>query len=430
MHVIRNQDDILIYEAITNYDNESLLNILENGADPNVKLPYQYSHLHHAIEKRNRTAVSLLLKHGADPNISGFFTPPLYDAIKKGCVDIARSLLEYGALVNLEHYCLKPIHIAANRAESKIVKLLLEYGADINSEDGDNGKYPIHYAMKVYNPFRLKIIKVLLDHGADINKQSVFTNTSTLYETRFITDDLLDYIIDRGANINIKGRMGRNILHDIILRNEYNDFNNILVLIDHGADINALDDEGNTPFMLHTINNNIMILANYIVSLYYLSPKARTSDGMKKNMKIINESKYLNSIINIVKEEIESIKIFKIYDGYSFQGLSLFDLLSNEDNIAIVYRLSPILLEKMDDIKTMFPNCSRIIQNTLKRLTKRYEMLLKIYNIMNTNLINTKWYTLPVEIRWIILTKLDDMSLRNILLQNVSNIKNCKIKLV
>lgn len=29
-------------------------------------------------------------------------------------------------------------------------------------------------------------------------------------------------------------------------------------------------------------------------------------------MKIINESKYLSSIINIVKEEIESIKIFKI----------------------------------------------------------------------------------------------------------------------
>nr|WIK87634.1 ankyrin repeat protein [Oriental turtle dovepox virus] len=422
MRVIRNQDDILMYEAITSYDNKSLLDILENSTDPNFKLPYQYSHLHHAIEKRNRTTISLLLKHDAGHNISGFFTPPLHDAIKKGCIDIARSLLEYGDLINLEHYYLKPIHIAGNQPESKIiVKLLLEHGADINLEDGDSGKYPIYYDMKVYNPFRLKIIKVLV-HGADINKQSVFTNTNTspLYETGFTIDDLLDYIIDRGVNINIKGRMGRNILHDIILRNEYNDFNNILVLIDHGADINALDDEGNTPFMLHTINNNIMILANYIVSLYYLSPKARTSDGMKKNMKIINESKYLSSIINIIKEEIESIKIFKIYDGCYFQGLSLFDLLSNEDNIAIVYRLSPILLEKMDNIKTMFPNCARIIQNTLKRLTKRYEMLLKAYNIMNTNLINTKWYTLPVEIRWIILTKLDDMSLRNILLQNVS----------
>ncbi|AAF44578.1 ankyrin repeat family protein [Fowlpox virus] len=424
---VRNKDDILICEAIENYDSESLRNILENGADPNVRVPYQYSHLHNAIEKKNGSAVSLLLKHGADPNISGFFTPPLHKAIKKGCVDIARSLLEYGAIVNLEHYCLKPIHIAANRTESKIVKLLIEYGADINSEDGANGKYPIHYAMKVYDPFRLKIIKVLLDHGADINKQSVLTNTSPLYETRFITDDLLDYIISRGANINIKGRMGRNILHEIILRNGYNDFSNILVLIDHGADINALDDEGNTPFMLHTINNNAIILANYIVSLYYLSYKARISNGMEKNMKIINKCEYLSSCINIIKEEIERMKTFKIYDGNSFQDLSLFDLLSNEDNIAIVYRLSDTLLEKMNIIKTIFPNCFRIIQNILKMLTKRYEMLLEINNIMNANLVNTKWYTLPIEIRWMILTKLDDMILRNLLLQNeTNNIKNCK----
>ncbi len=102
-----------------------------------------------------------------------------------------------------------PLENAILNSDMKQVRRHLEAGVDPNQSIGGNNGYPLHYAAHNAN-----VIQLLVDHG---------------------------------ANVNIKDGKGRTPLH-IAAVMAY--MEGIQALIKNGADVNAVDDEGNTPLML------------------------------------------------------------------------------------------------------------------------------------------------------------------------------------
>lgn len=140
----------LLYAATMNSnDKDTLLTLLELGADPNSLYPEGRTILvkYLIMEPPDIEFIRVLLKYGVDPNIfSKNRMPPIVLVSKK--YDVVRLLLEHGADPNIiysdgEGYT-TPLITATETSNIEGVKLLLEFGADKYKQDS-KGKMPIDY---------------------------------------------------------------------------------------------------------------------------------------------------------------------------------------------------------------------------------------------------------------------------------------------
>lgn len=144
-------------------------------------------------------------------------------------VDEAARLLKQGADANAPISGTGQTPMMA--AESlKMAQLLLQHGATPSALDHDGGN-AIHYA--VSRPNALELIPFFTAHGADINapgwdnEPPLFLAISYLHETRSSTP-----------------------------RPEPSPEQLLKTLVDHGADVNAVDEYGNTALMIATVQDN------------------------------------------------------------------------------------------------------------------------------------------------------------------------------
>jgi ankyrin repeat protein len=147
----------------------------------------------------------------------------------------------------------------------KIIKYLLAKGADPNIM-ADNNFTPLHSAVAA---LQLEIVEELLKHGANIHGrpsqktpplhsifQSLECKAPIGYKPVFKTPcscksihDMLDLLLKNGANIDARTTDGElnSTLHLAV------SWNNLLVvdyLLDHGANIEAINKEGYTPLLV------------------------------------------------------------------------------------------------------------------------------------------------------------------------------------
>jgi len=73
-----------------------------------------------------------------------------------------------------------------------------------------------------------------------------YQRTSLIWASFFNNTDLLNWLIDNGANINHQDRNGFSALHFI---GKEQNFDSALVLINRKADLELKDNNGNTPLM-------------------------------------------------------------------------------------------------------------------------------------------------------------------------------------
>jgi ankyrin repeat protein len=83
--------------------------------------------------------VRQLLERGADPNVrDGDGRTPLFSAVLGGSVGLVGLLLESGAEVDArDNDGWTPLHFAAQEYEPEIARLLVARGADVNAQDDD-----------------------------------------------------------------------------------------------------------------------------------------------------------------------------------------------------------------------------------------------------------------------------------------------------
>uniref|UniRef100_A0A914DN02 Major sperm protein n=1 Tax=Acrobeloides nanus TaxID=290746 RepID=A0A914DN02_9BILA len=143
---------------------------------------------------------------------------------------------------------------AAYENQIEIVRYLLEKGADLNRKDM-NGSIALHYAAQNKNDNKL-IVELLLKHGADIEHQNTEGETCLMTASSRNNIEVVCYLLEKGADSNIKDKYGRTALFYVVNENKLI----VKLLLEHGADIEHQNTKGVTCLMYASYNNRIEIV--------------------------------------------------------------------------------------------------------------------------------------------------------------------------
>jgi ankyrin repeat protein len=189
-----------------------------------------------------------LLAKGADPNARNDANAT---ALMYAAIDLAKTqvLVEAGADVNARSDDGRTaVFIAANKAGNiATVKFLLDRGANPNPTSRSfNDSTPLRNAIEAPD---YDIAKLLVDRGADIKAAGFLGLASAVA----VCPKCLDLIavpgaLDRKAYSQAVGVASAN-----------GDAAGIKLLLDRGADVNAIDPNGRTPLILATATDNVPV---------------------------------------------------------------------------------------------------------------------------------------------------------------------------
>ncbi len=136
---MRVQDHLPLGAAINSYNIDLVRLLLENGANPNIKIFCEYTSLRYPGVVKCGNIVKLLLEYGADPNTRVYGLAPLDVAAHDKFYEVAELLLKHGADPNIQNiFDHTPLYEAVHCSEyecekEKTVELFLKYGVDPNA---------------------------------------------------------------------------------------------------------------------------------------------------------------------------------------------------------------------------------------------------------------------------------------------------------
>ena len=184
-------------------------------------------------------------------------------------MSILETFLKKGAKLNkIFHGWKTLIHHAAGSGNFVMVNWLIDHGFNVNTIEKDC-QSPLHAA--VHEDNNIKVISILLDHGADINylsreklsgKHRLETTPLHLASMRNDTCDNINFLIKKGAQIDMETSEGETPLHFAALYNEEPKI--IACLLENGAYINKKNKNGITPLYYATHNKNSQIAIDLI----------------------------------------------------------------------------------------------------------------------------------------------------------------------
>jgi ankyrin repeat protein len=219
------------------------------------------------IKKQNLDEIDKLIKE--NPliiNVSGHSgNTLLHYAVKSNNYEIVKLLISYGENVNvINNNNNSLLHFACYNQNTEIAQLLLQSGfyidIDLKNKHNDTALFyayadPVkHYTYSI----NFDLIKLLIDNHADFNMLDKYNNTVFLaicYHTQYdnnLNSNIkhIKYLAERGANIQCNGISGLILL----FTNTYNlSYTNSIVfldiikyLIEHGADPNIKNSKKKT----------------------------------------------------------------------------------------------------------------------------------------------------------------------------------------
>jgi len=219
---------LLIASAMSRAQPVELL--LDNGADPNAVDANGYSPLHRAVrdsdygidpERKDAVLaiVKSLLKHGANPNLR------IKQDKEKAAEEVKRGANAfYGkrAALTVTEIVLQgstPLLLAAEVNNLDVIKALVEAGADANipteqgttalmmaagaGTDVQRAREPEERAVAV------ETAKFLVEHGVDVNAAGQFGWTALHAASYQGMNDVISYLVSKGANIDQKDSFGQ-----------------------------------------------------------------------------------------------------------------------------------------------------------------------------------------------------------------------------
>ena len=317
-----------LYQAIKHNNIKAVKFFIENNAHVEIATFDGTTPLVLAIEENKPKIVELLIKEGK-ANIYGVYAKetekyPIYCAVKNKNLNMIKILLNNNFDLKRESYILS---YAIENSDENIVKYLVENGADMYSYEIT----ALYQAVLNLNP---KLVEYFLDKGASIEKAggtdvygnimmaaagSKFNNSN---DKSPVDLTLLEKSAENSAKITemLIGKADKNIINDslegktpliIAVGNSYID--TAKILIENGANINAVDIEGWSA-LSYAVNNGDIEIAKLL-----LENKAKIKDELL----IAIKSPIVESSINIMKLLIENGANINYTDENGFNPLNI-----------------------------------------------------------------------------------------------------------
>ena len=246
--------------------------VLDHGAVVDMKDSAGRTALYYAAEKNAEAAARLLIGRGADVvAVTDDGQTPLHRAAWANATVVARLLIDEGADVHMRDSDGETaLHMAARYNSAEIAGLLLARGVDINGRN-QSGWAPLHVAAE-HNA--ADVARLLIGEGVDVNMQSTEGSVAPLHiAAGNDAHEIVQLLIDQGANIWSKSERGLTPLDYAISRESrstaallvdreyfegtllhanvsYGSYEDVKLLLDFGADVNARNSSGDTPLML------------------------------------------------------------------------------------------------------------------------------------------------------------------------------------
>lgn len=272
---------------------------LDAGMDPDTSNQEGNTALMSAASKGNITAIEILLEAGADVNAQNKNgESPLWFACAKGQHDIIELLLRAGSNVNMRNKKGEtPLWNMMRNKNYNAFQMLIDAGADVNLKN----KSGLTLLWLVIDDNKdIKAIKLLISAGANVNimhPYAVFPEGTTPLWASLDNEELMRILLDAGADINEtyreKGKdinqgyamIGHTPLTWAISRKKRE---NINLLLELEADVNAMNDQGMTGLMVAANENRhnlipLLLSAGAEVNTKKYHDEKKIFSGLKSN---------------------------------------------------------------------------------------------------------------------------------------------------
>ena len=190
-----------------------------------------------AVEKGDLEAVEVMIKDNpclVNTEDQRGCTAIFHAIIKKNR-DIVKLLIRNGALLRVgDHDLRAPVHYAGFMDDTAMVQLLLDNGAVIDSRAIGAATPLIHSSLSN----RTELSRFLVNNGADINIQCNSLTTPLYFAVLNDNQDYLTFLLENGADIDTSDFLDRTPLH-IAVRDGYTEM--VSRLIGQGADYRVKD---------------------------------------------------------------------------------------------------------------------------------------------------------------------------------------------
>uniref|UniRef100_A0A0G4HR46 Uncharacterized protein n=1 Tax=Chromera velia CCMP2878 TaxID=1169474 RepID=A0A0G4HR46_9ALVE len=284
--------------------------LLENDADvKSSPAPYFYTPLHQAAVGNTSGHVesaSLLVESGANVSARALlYHTPLHIAAMGGSLEMARLLVDEGADVNATNVILhSPLHMSLG-GNDNLTAFFLEKGSDLEAKTLA-GHTPLSFA--IYSAAPNSTLQLLLDAGADTMSRDQFSDTPLHIAAQQNNTDAIRLLV-REAGVPVDVRSDRSLANSSLITPDNttdagttgnvrlevvssfvfqqtplhmatgrSNIEAIDVLLDLGADINAVDEHQNTPIHVAAQRDSPAVITRLIAR--GASPNARGSAGV------------------------------------------------------------------------------------------------------------------------------------------------------
>ncbi|PNP43866.1 hypothetical protein TGAMA5MH_04149 [Trichoderma gamsii] len=260
LHVAAQEDDALA--ALMEYP--SRLDVNQVDGDGKSALHYTNVSFYN---------VKLLVNSGININIQEKTRgdTPISLAAYTGNLERAKYFIKHGANIHLGSPCDgAAIHQACRLSHMDVVKFLVENGANVDQviNYGPCGT-PLQAACLQFavgeNRIVDEVVDYLLDHGADVNVEGGFVGSALHAAAYAATPKTIKTLLDKGAKVDIKDSMNRMPIHVGAL----NGIENFKAILEAGGDINSKDIIGRTalswaaqPGRVQAVEKIISLLPN------------------------------------------------------------------------------------------------------------------------------------------------------------------------
>nr|XP_060631461.1 transient receptor potential cation channel subfamily A member 1 [Anolis sagrei ordinatus] len=208
-------------------NSEALKLLIENGAKICKGNSMGWMPVHAAAFSGAKVCMEILIKRGEELGYSHEnhinFTnngkcTPLHLAVQSGDLEMIKMCIEYGAQIDLKQNdkC-TALHFAATQGATEILKLMMSsYTGDEPIIDAlDGNKETLLHRVALFDHYELA--EYLITMGAKIDSVDIEGRTPLLLATSCASWKIVNLLLSKGANVELKDHLGRNFLHLTVL---------------------------------------------------------------------------------------------------------------------------------------------------------------------------------------------------------------------